>query len=94
MHLATFSPPALVMDGLMAWLLFKATNQVPEWTTISVMIGFAIWLVFAKIVKLVPHFYRYPMDIRFIPVAVVFGYLHGFIKIYALLTLNVVSCRC
>jgi len=81
------------MDGLMAWLLFKATNRVPEWTMISVMIGFAIWLVFAKVVKLVPHFTRYPMDIRFIPVAIVFGYLHGFIKISALLTLNAVSRR-
>lgn len=91
MHLATFSPPALIMDGLMAWLLFKAMKELLKQNVISVMIGFASWLVFTKVVKLAPHLYRYPMDIRFIPVAIVFGYLHGLIKIYALLTLNVVS---
>lgn len=79
------------MDGLLAWLLFKATKDVPEWNSTSVLVGFIIWLVFAKAVKLVPHFYRYPMDIKFIPLAMVFGYLHGFIKIYALLTVNEVS---
>lgn len=78
----------------MAWLLFIATKEVPEWSSTILMISFAIWLVFTKIAKLVPHLYRYPMDVRFIPVAIVFGYLHGFIKIYALLTLNMVSCRC
>lgn len=78
----------------MAWLLFIATTEVPEWSSILVMTSFVTWLVFTKVVKLVPHLYRYPMDVRFIPIAIVFGYLHGFIKIYALLTLNMVSCRC
>ncbi|KAI9863715.1 MAG: hypothetical protein M1830_006147 [Pleopsidium flavum] len=55
------------------------------------MVSLALWLVFTKSVKLLPHFYRYPTDVRFIPVAIIFGYLHGFIKIYALFTLNVTT---
>lgn len=80
------------MDGLLAWLLIKSNKEIPGWNLTAVMISFAIWLVSTKAVKLVPHFHRYPMDVRFIPLAVVFGYLHGVIKIYALLTLDVVSC--
>ena len=93
LHLATFGPPAFVMDALLAWLLFKASDQGSKWKLISAMIAFTVWLTFTKVVKLIPHLYRYPMDVKFIPVAIVFGYLHGFIKIYALLTLNVVSCQ-
>jgi hypothetical protein len=54
----------------------------------------AIWIVFTKFVKLLGHFIRYPSDIILLPISIVFGYFHGFIKLYALLTLNVVSPEC
>ena len=40
-----------------------------------------------KIVKIVPHLYHYPEDLRFLPVHCLFGYLHGLIKMYALFTI-------
>jgi hypothetical protein len=46
---------------------------------------------FTKVVKLVGLFKRHPSDIIFLPVSIIFGYLHGFIKLYALFTLNMVS---
>jgi len=46
---------------------------------------------FTKVVKLVGLFRRNPYDIIFLPISVLFGYFHGFIKLYALLTLNVTS---
>lgn len=49
---------------------------------------FAIWLVFTKTVKLWPHFYRYPSDLQFLPGQIAFGYFHGLIKLYTLLTLH------
>lgn len=52
---------------------------------------FLLWLLFSKTVKLWPHFYRHPDQMKFIPVLVLFGYLHGLIKIYCLLTLHQVS---
>jgi len=79
------------MDGLLVWLLFHRVQTLNPKDTVFVMVSFALWLVFAKTVKLLPHLYRYPTDVRFIPVAIIFGYLHGLIKIYALFTLNVVS---
>ena len=79
------------MDPVLGWLLHKTLQERDSRHAVSGMVSFGLWLVFAKVVKLIPHFYRYPTDIRFIPLAVGFGYLHGFIKIYALLTLNMVG---
>ncbi len=47
--------------------------------------------MFSKFIKLITHFVRYPIDLVFWPVSVVFGWLHGFIKVYALITLSEVS---
>jgi hypothetical protein len=47
-----------------------------------------LWMLLAKITKLLPHYYRYPRDICFFPVTLIFGYLRGIIKYYALVTLT------
>jgi hypothetical protein len=47
--------------------------------------------MFAKIIKLVGLFRRNLWDIFFLPVSIAFGFYHGFIKIKALFTWNVVS---
>ena len=88
LHLTTFNPPAAIMDSLLAYLLYHATQPMLPNCIGSVMTVFAMWLLFTKIVKLLPHFYRYPNDIKFIPIIILFGYFHGLIKIYALLTLH------
>lgn len=52
----------------------------------------AAWtFLFSKTVKLWGHFFRYPVDIMFIPVYVAFGYFHGLIKLWGLFTLSEVS---
>ena len=47
----------------------------------------------SKFIKLLGHYIRYPVDVLLLPVSILFGYFHGAIKIYAVLTLNVVSCN-
>ena len=46
---------------------------------------------FTKVVKLVGLFRRNPHDLLFLPVSIIFGYLHGLIKLYALFTLKEVN---
>lgn len=46
---------------------------------------------FTKVVKLVGLFRKNPIDIVFLPVSILFGYFHGFIKLYALFTLKEVN---
>ena len=52
---------------------------------------FVFMFAFTKVVKLMGLFIRNPSDILFLPVSVVFGYFHGLIKLYALITLNMTS---
>ena len=52
----------------------------------------ACWtFLFSKTVKLWGHFFRYPADIVFLPIYIGFGYFHGLIKLYGLMTLSEVS---
>ncbi|TEA22049.1 hypothetical protein C8034_v006284 [Colletotrichum sidae] len=44
------------------------------------------WIVFSKTVKIWPHFKRYPQDLPLIVFQVLFGYVHSFIKFWALIT--------
>lgn len=52
---------------------------------------FIYMFAFTKVVKLIGLFRRNPSDIIFLPVSIIFGYFHGLIKLYALLTLNMVG---
>jgi hypothetical protein len=49
-----------------------------------------LWMFVSKFIKLLGHFIRYPEDVILLPVSILFGYFHGFIKVYAFLSLNVV----
>ncbi|KAH8781611.1 hypothetical protein BGZ57DRAFT_759883, partial [Hyaloscypha finlandica] len=46
---------------------------------------------FIKVIKLIPHFVHYPIDIYLIPIIILFGYFYSLIKLYTLLTLYIVS---
>lgn len=85
LHMATFNPPALITDSLLVYLLYKATQSY-QWILVL-----ALWMVFTKTVKLLPHFFLYPQDLIYLPVSILFGYFHGVIKLYALCTLDDVS---
>lgn len=49
-----------------------------------------LWIFTSKWIKLLGHYLRYPVDVFLLPVSIIFGYLHGAIKMYAVMTLNVV----
>ncbi|KAK4547576.1 hypothetical protein LTR36_000533 [Oleoguttula mirabilis] len=86
-YLAQFQTPALLVDGSLCALLYLALTGSPEYQK-SAFICLGLWILFTKVVKLIPHFCRYPEDLILLPVSILFGYLHGFINIYALLTLK------
>ena len=87
-HLTTMSPPALVGDVALIWLLWVGTSEWPvEHATIAIQ-ALLIWVLFSKFIKLLTHFVRYPVDIFLWPVSILFGWFHGSIKVYAMLTLN------
>lgn len=90
-HLVTLSPPAVLGDLLLLLLCHKATvSWGEEWHTWA-MEALGLWMFVSKFIKLLGHYIRYPVDVLLLPVSILFGYFHGIIKIYAVLTLNVVS---
>ena len=47
-------------------------------------------MFFAKFIKNLDHYIYYPGDLLLVPCSIMFGWFHGLIKIYSLLTINVV----
>lgn len=92
MHIATFTSLAFVVDPLLLVSLWKGTaNWDPTSQRYAFWTQFIFMFAFTKVVKLVGLFKKDPRDIMFLPVSIVFGYFHGFIKLYALATLKMVS---
>ncbi|KAI0839311.1 glycosyltransferase family 2 protein [Hypoxylon sp. FL0890] len=92
LHIATFTSLAFVVDPLLLVSLWWGTegwdlDARQRWFWAQFIFMFA----FTKVVKLIGLFRRNPSDIVFLPVSIVFGYFHGLIKLYALLTLNMTS---
>ncbi|KAK0866970.1 hypothetical protein LTR87_014784 [Friedmanniomyces endolithicus] len=83
-YIGQFQSPALLIDGSLFGLLAGAMKDSDY--SCSAFICLGAWIFFTKIVKLIPHFLRYPQDMMYIPVSIAFSYLHGFINIYALAT--------
>ncbi|KAH0565105.1 hypothetical protein GP486_001505 [Trichoglossum hirsutum] len=90
LHLATLSPPAIIGDGLLVFLLCQATLDWDEKSRQYALGALLLWMLISKFVKLLGHFIRYPEDVLLLPVSILFGYFHGVIKVYALFSLNVV----
>ena len=77
------------MDPLLFFMCFKATESWPAKPRRTLLIAVGIWIfVFAKSVKLIGHFVRYPSDIVMLPISILFGYVHGFLKLAGLFTLH------
>lgn len=91
-HLTTLSPPALLGDLLLVWLCHKATAPWGQVLHDQALTALYMWMFTSKWIKLLGHYIRYPVDVFLLPVSILFGYFHGAIKMYAVMTLNVVSC--
>ena len=80
---------ALITDVALVYIpwsnLTHAAN--PRFCGIPVGIwSLCLWILGTKLVKTWPHFRRYPGDVVYLPGAILFGWFHSFIKLYALIT--------
>lgn len=92
LHIATFTSLAFISDPLLLVSCWYATaNWDLQNRQYAFWAQFVFMFAFTKVVKLMGLFIRNPSDIIFWPVSVVFGYFHGLIKLYALVTLNMTS---
>ncbi|KAI2630441.1 putative polysaccharide synthase Cps1 [Xylaria nigripes] len=88
-YIGQFQTPALLWDGLLFWLLsFSLTHASPETARLAYA-SLGAWILFTKLVKLIPHFCKHPSDMKFIPLSIFFSYAHGILNLYSALTLHV-----
>ncbi|KAG9235954.1 nucleotide-diphospho-sugar transferase [Amylocarpus encephaloides] len=88
LHIATFTSLSFAFDPLIIFIVFKATaSWTPEHQYYAVLAQL-LWMSISKVVKLIGLFVRRPSDLIYLPASVIFGYFHGFIKLYALFTLR------
>ena len=77
---------------MLVYLYFRAST---EWKPNLRLIYLGLlmsWMFTSKFIKLMGHYIRYPGDFLLLPVSISFGYFHSIIiKVYALLSLNIVS---
>ncbi|TQV96236.1 hypothetical protein V2A60_003332 [Cordyceps javanica] len=92
LHIATFTSLAFAVDPLLLAACWWATA---EWDLGSRQSAFwaqfIFMFAFTKVVKLMGLFRRNPADVCYLPLSILFGYFHGLIKLYALVTLNMTS---
>lgn len=91
LHIATFTSLSFLFDPFILWLTHKATTQWSDDVQFYAMVTQLGWMMVTKYVKLHGLFVREPSDLLFLPTSILFGYFHGFIKLYALATLRMVS---
>jgi cellulose synthase/poly-beta-1,6-N-acetylglucosamine synthase-like glycosyltransferase len=87
-YFSMFQNPSLFIDLGFAYLLSKILAPCSSETQSVCWILFLVWVLFTKIVRLIPHFWRYPQDMVHIPLLIAFGYFHSLLNIYALCTLT------
>ncbi|KAL8894938.1 MAG: hypothetical protein Q9192_003952 [Flavoplaca navasiana] len=98
LHLSTLTPSAAIVEGVLAWLLYRIYNdenvQLPYYFPASLRtayILFVAWIIFSRMVKLWPYFYQHPTDLRFLPAVFIFAYVHGLIRLWSFSTLFLTS---
>ncbi|KAI0390678.1 putative polysaccharide synthase Cps1 [Xylariaceae sp. FL0594] len=87
-YISQFQVPVVLFDGLLFFLLSIMVEQASQFTANLCYAALTTWILFMKVVKLIPHFCKFPADIRFIPVSILFCYVHGFLSLYGAFTMH------
>lgn len=91
LHIATFTSLSIAFDPLIIFLTYKATVEWSRNNQLYAMVAQILWMLITKYVKLHALFVQNPADLVYLPISILFGYFHGFIKLWALCTLRIVS---
>ncbi|KAG0030931.1 hypothetical protein BGZ82_007197 [Podila clonocystis] len=84
-----FNPITLLSGPISVMaMMIKGDFHLPIW---DIIISYIVWLMMTRIVKLLPHLFKRPQDIIWVPAFLIFGYYFAIMKIYALFTLHEVG---
>ncbi|KAF9315629.1 hypothetical protein BG003_002849 [Podila horticola] len=84
-----FNPITLLSGPISVMaMMIKGEFHLPIW---DIIISYIVWLMMTRIIKLLPHLFKRPQDIIWVPAFLIFGYYFAIMKIYALFTLHEVG---
>jgi hypothetical protein len=72
----------------MAFFWYKSEGSFSETSQVVLTILLIVFMLWAKFYKTIEHYQRNPRDLLLFPIAVLFSYFHGLIKLYGLCTLS------
>ncbi|KAI9698626.1 MAG: hypothetical protein M1820_007425 [Bogoriella megaspora] len=87
-YIGQFQTPAALWDGILMGTLLAGTASWAPLYKYWAIGWYTTWLLFTKVVKILPHLFQHPSDLKFLPAAIAFSYIHGWINIWALCTLK------
>lgn len=87
-YISQFQTPAFFIDGSLITSLYYGMVNYDNSTRKIAVAALVSWILFTKIVKIIPHFREFPQDIKWIPAMIAFSYAHGIMNVYALLTME------
>lgn len=74
--------PFFLLYGLVIIPVYSLLRM--DW---SIIVAWLIWLYFSRALKLSLHFYRRPDHIVYLPIWIMYQYMLGFVRMYALVTM-------
>ncbi|GJJ77791.1 hypothetical protein EMPS_10150 [Entomortierella parvispora] len=82
--------PITLLSGPISVVAMAAQGKfhLPLW---DIVISYVVWLMLTRIIKLLPHLFKRPQDVIWVPAFLIFGYYFAIMKIYALFTLHEVG---
>ncbi|OLN95753.1 hypothetical protein CCHL11_02719 [Colletotrichum chlorophyti] len=84
-YLAALCNFALLWDGALVCSMYNSIFCHDGFS--SDAMGYLVfWILWSKTIKLWPHIFRHPEDIPLLVCQIIFGYVHSFIKLWALVT--------
>ncbi|KAF9209075.1 hypothetical protein BGZ49_006484 [Haplosporangium sp. Z 27] len=82
--------PITLLSGPISVIVLAAEGKfhLPIW---DIIISYLVWLIMTRMIKLLPHLFKRPQDIIWVPAFLIFGYYFAIMKVYALFTLHEVG---
>lgn len=77
---------ALFYDAALVYTLYNALHHTATPNPGYWLTSLILWIMTTKVIKASPYWYRNPADLVYLPGAILFGYYHSLIKLYALMT--------
>ncbi|KAF9099395.1 hypothetical protein BGX29_007146 [Mortierella sp. GBA35] len=82
--------PITLLSGPISVLVMAIEGKfhLPIW---DIVISYVVWLMLTRVIKLLPHLFKRPQDVIWVPAFLLFGYYFAIMKIYAVFTLHEVG---